>query len=631
MPFLRLALIAAVVTLSSLAARAEPRTVAQAAELQAQAVSPGSARVGDVFQGQGRRGDDADWNVELQPGCYLVSGAGGPGVERLYLSLFSGKERLAKVASKTALATLAHCVQAAGTYRVRATIDEGKGAFAMAVFSQPTAPAAPDLERMADAYAAAQFPQLTRAVDRLPLVRGSRDQEWLVPVREGVCTTFVGVADAAAKDLSLKVLHPNGKEQARTKDAAPVAVLQHCAKQTGTWSLKARLGGAGGAGLARFESQPAMGLEGVALGAALLGRAYGATTDPVQVLAVRAEDGDESDWRLPLEAGCYLISVLRGAGVAKVNVSVTDSNRQKVKATDLKPAALCAAAPAVYKVRAVIGDGEGDLAVAVQRVESATVAEARPELLCDAHAAALAPAGSRAAEAWAVPAGKRPEWLVSLRPGICYSFVGAGVAIKELHLDLRSATNKEQAKGREDRERTLLDFCPREPGSYKLVVQVEGKGSAAVVRYERAAPVPQVQAAAQPESERGPQPTGWTPPNVNVTVNGAALGMPAMPGLPGVTVSTGAEPAAGQHQVGSGAAEGGSTGTCCVNGRFHECSPKGMKSCSEVASCMSDVARDAMNSKSGSLSGFADRADACARKLDTFACTAQPSRNGECK
>ncbi|MGC4118008.1 MAG: hypothetical protein QM765_26350 [Myxococcales bacterium] len=630
MPLNRLGLIVAGAVLTSLPALAQPRTLSDAVELQAQALAPGAAKVGDVFQGQGKRGDDADWNVSLQPGCYLVSGAGGPGVERLYLSFFNGKERLAKVASKTPLASIAQCVPAAGTYRVRATIDEGKGAFAVGLYSQPAAAAPMELDRLVDAFAAAQVPQLTRAPDRFPLLAGVREQEWLAPVRDGVCATFVAIADGTAKDLSLALFHPNGKEQARTRDAAQAVVLEHCARQNGTLILKAKLGAAGAASLARYDSQPAAGLQGIALAADRLGRAHGATAEAAAVLVARAKDGEECDWRLPLEAGCYLFSLMRGEGVEKVEASVTDPARQRVKVTDSKPAAICAKEPGLYKVRAVIADGGGEVALAAHRVESASVAEAKPEALCDAHAAAVAPAGNRA-ETWSIPAGKRPEWVVSLQAGTCYSFVGAGTGIKELRLELRSATNKEQAKSREDRDRAVVDFCPKDAGSYRLVAHVEGKGSAAVVRYERAAPAapPPAQAVAPAEPARFQQPA-----NVNVTVTGVNMPqmpvMPQMPGMPAMPTHNVGVQQAGMHQAGTqGTAS--SSGTCCVNGRFYECSASGMASCADVAACMSDVARDAMNSKSGSMDSFASRADGCARKLDTFACTAQPSRNGECK
>lgn len=418
--------------------------------------------------------------------------------------------------------------------------------------------------------------------------------------------------------------------------------MEHCARQSGTFVLKARLGAAGAVSVARFErASGASGFQGIALAADLLGRAFGAAAPPAAVLVARADDGEECDWRLPLEPGCYLFSLARGVGVEKAEASVTDPSKQRVKATDARPAVLCAKEPVAFKVRAVIGDGGGEIALAAHRVEKEGVAEPSPEALCDAHAAALAPAGNRT-EAWGVPAGKRPEWVVPLQPGTCYSFVGAGAGIKSLKLELRSATNKEQAESRDDRDRALVDFCPRDAGSYRLVAQVQGKGSAAVVRFERPAPPPPAPpppsappAAASAEPARFQQPA-----NVNVTVTGVNMPqmpqMPTMPQMPSHNVGVhhvGAHPV-GAHEVGTHAAGAqrstSSSNTCCVNKRFYECTSAGMSSCMDVAACMSGVARDAMNG-SGSMDGLASRADGCARKLDTSACTAQPSRNGECK
>jgi len=108
--------------------------------------------------------------------------------------------------------------------------------------------------------------------------------------------------------------------------------------------------------------------------------------------------------------------------------------------------------------------------------------------------------------------------------------------------------------------------------------------------------------------------------------------MPLVPGMPAAGAPGAGAPGAApafQH-AGSGGGGGGSAGTCCVNRRFYACSAAGMASCSQVMDCMAGVARDAMNS-SGSMEDLASRSEGCARKLDTFECKADSSRDGECQ
>ncbi len=79
-----------------------------------------------------------DWTVNLEAGkCYTVVAAGGPGVETLYLFLWSPDgRRVGEARPRAAVALMSHCALVTGPHRLEAKTARGAGELRAAVYAK---------------------------------------------------------------------------------------------------------------------------------------------------------------------------------------------------------------------------------------------------------------------------------------------------------------------------------------------------------------------------------------------------------------------------------------------------------------------------------------------------------------
>jgi hypothetical protein len=106
---------------------------------EASVVAPASRRVGEFLRGvaAGKHGL-TDWLVNLEAGkCYTFVGVGGPGVEALYLFLWSPSgRRVGEARPRSQVALMTHCALMTGPHRLEGKTARGEGELRAGVYVQ---------------------------------------------------------------------------------------------------------------------------------------------------------------------------------------------------------------------------------------------------------------------------------------------------------------------------------------------------------------------------------------------------------------------------------------------------------------------------------------------------------------
>lgn len=118
------------------------------------------------------------------------------------------------------------------------------------------------------------------------------------------------------------------------------------------------------------------------------------------------------------------------------------------------------------------------------------------------------PVGEQIYKGTAFREGEKMQWQVTLDPGKCYYFSGAGdQTVEELELNVWDPTGDRVAKT-DGQQRVILEHCATMPGLYRFEAKVEeGHGHFAVAVYSKDAPAAPVPAPA-PGPAPAPAPAG---------------------------------------------------------------------------------------------------------------------------
>ncbi|MCS6913554.1 MAG: hypothetical protein RMK29_18710 [Myxococcales bacterium] len=234
-----------------------PDPLAAAADSQAAAAAPGATRVGPFYQGFANKEDDrSDWYLPLTPGtCYWFSGAGGPGVQKLYLYLWdqNGK-RVADIKPSGPMALLAYCPTVGGMYHLQAKSASGHGPYTVGVYQRAGMPARapalappPQLGALCDATAAAQAPGAARVGGFYSGSAGRMGHsDWFAELRPGHCYWIVGQGGEGVTELSLFLWGPDGRRITEAKPKSPSPVIAHCPVVPGMYKFQAKVAAGGG-------------------------------------------------------------------------------------------------------------------------------------------------------------------------------------------------------------------------------------------------------------------------------------------------------------------------------------------------------------------------------------------------
>jgi hypothetical protein len=113
-----------------------PDTLSLAVDQQASVSAPGYQRVGSIYRGAGGEGGRSDWYLPLEGGrCYMFIGAGGPGVQKLFLYLWGPDgRRVADRRNPGPLTIMPFCAPYHGSYHTQAKVDDGGGEYRLGVY-----------------------------------------------------------------------------------------------------------------------------------------------------------------------------------------------------------------------------------------------------------------------------------------------------------------------------------------------------------------------------------------------------------------------------------------------------------------------------------------------------------------
>jgi len=222
-----------------------------APDLQAAALDASAQRIGMVYQGIAEKSDGrSDWYVQLAQGqCYMFNAIGDSNVRKLFFYLWDPSDsRVQTVKPEGAMVSSRYCTKVAGNYHIQAKVAEGKGAYALGVYTLISAGASAgiDLDKLADARVAAAEPNVVRFGPPLPMPGpGAKRNQWSFNLSLGACYVLVGVGDDKVEDSKLLLTGPHGKRVAETPNDSPTPALRICPSLAGTYNLEARVGGDG--------------------------------------------------------------------------------------------------------------------------------------------------------------------------------------------------------------------------------------------------------------------------------------------------------------------------------------------------------------------------------------------------
>lgn len=237
---------------------APPAAIDQRIDEQARAREPLAQRIGDLYRGVAPEEDAGQsWDVSLEQGkCYWFSAAGDDQVEEILLALYEPEDDDRVESEKESPgAVMTYCATASRTHRLELKVTEGRGHFALGVFTKGDGVAGPagpvDLGAAADARAAEVAPDATRPK---PHFTGEPPQgDWYFELVPGTCYWFAGVGSPEITKLSLELWSPNEERVAFDAGAGGRALIEHCAAVDGMFHLQAKLEGAGQFAIGQYE------------------------------------------------------------------------------------------------------------------------------------------------------------------------------------------------------------------------------------------------------------------------------------------------------------------------------------------------------------------------------------------
>jgi len=111
------------------------------ADQQASSAAPGAKRVAPHYEASTATGPRSEWFIPLDPtSCYWFVGVTSANVKDLSLVLSDpNNKRLIENRSSNSTVVLGHCPKTGGMYHLRAKVDGGEGAYAVGVYSKPSA------------------------------------------------------------------------------------------------------------------------------------------------------------------------------------------------------------------------------------------------------------------------------------------------------------------------------------------------------------------------------------------------------------------------------------------------------------------------------------------------------------
>jgi len=231
-------------------------------EQQALTRVSGLGRVGDFYRGVALDEDEGgEWMVQLEAGrCYWVSAVGDDDVDELYIAFKDADDDELEDKDGDEAILMEFCPEQPGMYKLAAEVKDGRGHFALGLYTEGAVSATPvgvpgpaspttatlgggDLGAMADAEAAAVAPGATRVGAHF--AGAGPTGEWDAQLEAGTCYAVVGVGDAGIQQLSVGLFDAKGAKLAQ-QVGTNKAVVQHCATETGSGKVRARIISGGG-------------------------------------------------------------------------------------------------------------------------------------------------------------------------------------------------------------------------------------------------------------------------------------------------------------------------------------------------------------------------------------------------
>lgn len=226
-------------------------SLTNAPDWQAAGHDPGVRRIGAVLIGSAAKADGrSDFQVPLQQGlCYLLSGVGDGTVRRLFLFVWDPADsRVLTVKPDGAMVRGWYCPAQSGSHHIQLKVAEGRGSYALGVYTTASAApmGAPNFDALCDARAAAAVPDAQRVSPLLTTpAPGTPRASWPLNLMPGSCYWMIGVGDNEVGDSKLLLSGPDEKRVAETPDNSPTPALSYCPVSPGTYTLQARIGGKG--------------------------------------------------------------------------------------------------------------------------------------------------------------------------------------------------------------------------------------------------------------------------------------------------------------------------------------------------------------------------------------------------
>lgn len=355
-----------------------------------------------------------------------------------------------------------------------------------------------------------------------------------VPTQARHCYTIVAVADGGISNVDLTVINTSGRPVVSDDTAEPRAHVSFC-NFNESGDFRARVFAFGGSGVVRLQAfEGPSGVTGD-LSSVFGGASHSTTTTTASALAtpdsetsqrIRTfeqqassqgfqpvgtvsgtpilQNGQGVSWPAQLPAGqCYTFAIFGGAGVGDADLQLLDSAGNVVQA-DTQPArdanvsAFCPSADGSYRLRPTIGNGSGQLWLAVYmrggsagnnqlaintRVGTATDGEAggADSAFGDVERA-LEQVGYDSQDEpqeGTLEAGREERKTVALEAGKCYAIAAtASSTMQDLDLFLLDPANHEVDRDYARDAKPVVRVCPQSSGNYTVRVQAAaGRGT----------------------------------------------------------------------------------------------------------------------------------------------------------
>lgn len=212
---------------------------------------------------------------------------------------------------------------------------------------------------------------------------------------------------------------------------------------------------------------------------------------------VAYEQGDTTDWSVPLEAGkCYWFSAAGDQGIERLYLSLYDPEDDRVERE--KPdsprvmLAYCPEMAGMHRVEALAKRGRGHFHMGVYAKPAAgaapapgTAAKPQPTgapaaadlgAICDEEAKTAAPGATRVGNHFSGNADET-DWYTALEAGKCYWFIGVGGSgINQLWLFLWDPDDKRITANKAETNKVTVGHCPDKAGMYHFQAKI-GAGS----------------------------------------------------------------------------------------------------------------------------------------------------------